>query len=284
MRAALRGGDEVHVALPHHIVIVREPDHRPVDLLVRSFEMTDERLLGHGRHAVELGHEVCLQSVFVVPLLVVLAILFADEAHPQTGREDRLGAHDVLEARDIEFRRIEELFVGPEANRRPGVALAHFAGGLQLRALFSIGEPHEVFLAVAPHPHLQLLRERVHDRYAHAVQPSGEPVVFLGELRAGVQSGEDHLDAGDALLGVLVDGHAAAVVGHRKRAVVMKGDRDLVAVTGDRLVRRVVDDFLRQMIRPLGRGVHARPLAHRLETGQNFDCRGVVGGRHHHIV
>ena len=111
------------------------------------------------------------------------------------------------------------------------------------------------------------------------MQAAGEAVVLVGELGAGVQPGQDDLHAGDAFLGVLVDRHPAAVVDNRERSVVVQRHRDLAAVAGDRLVRRVVDHLLGHMIRPLGRGVHAGPLADRLETGEDFDCRGVVVGR-----
>jgi hypothetical protein len=103
------------------------------------------------------------------------------------------------------------------------------------------------------------------------VQTAGEAVVLVGELRAGVQAREDDLDARDAFLRVLVDRHAAAVVLHRQRPVLVQRDRDLVRVPGDGLVGGVVDDFLREVVRALGRRVHAGALAHRLQSGQDFD-------------
>jgi len=52
----------------------------------------------------------------------------------------------------------------------------------------------------------------------------------------------------------------------------------LLACPGQRLVDAVVDDFLGQVVGPRGVGVHARALAHRVETGEDFD--GFGGVRH----
>ena len=90
----------------------------------------------------------------------------------------------------------------------------------------------------------------------------------------------DDLHAADAFLRMLVDRHSAAVVGDGEGVVVVEGDGDFVAVAGDRLVRGVVDHFLREVIRPLRGGVHSRPFTDGLETGEYFNCRGVVGGHY----
>src|SRR6185369_5647880 len=134
--------------------------------------------------------------------------------------------------------------VGPEADRRAGVALADRADDFQLLLLFAVGEPHRIFVAVAAHPDLQLLRQRVDHRYADAVQAAGVAIALVAELRAGVQAGEDDLDAAHAFFRVAVDRHAAAVVGDGDGVVVVQRDDDLIAIAGDRLVGRVVDHFL----------------------------------------
>jgi hypothetical protein len=61
--------------------------------------------------------------------------------------------------------------------------------------------------------HTSRFRQRVDHRHADPVQAAGEAVVLVRKLAAGVQPGEDQLDPGDALLGVDVHRHAAAVVG-----------------------------------------------------------------------
>src|SRR5690606_3387606 len=106
---------------------------------------------------------------------------------------------------------------------------------------------------------------------------AGELVVLVGELAAGVQLGEDQLDAGDAFFRVDVHRHAAAVVDHFQRVVLVEDHLDGRGVAGQRLVDAVVDDFLGQVVGARGVGVHARALAHRVQTGQYFDGIGVVG-------
>jgi hypothetical protein len=43
------------------------------------------------------------------------------------------------------------------------------------------------------------------------------------------------------------------------------------AVAGERLIDAVVDDLVREVIRPRGIGVHARPTADGLETAEDLD-------------
>ena len=223
--------------------------------------------------------EVVLEAVLVVPLLVLGRVGLVDEADPQAPAEHRLGAQRVLEPRHADLVGVEVPGVGPEADGGAGVALSDLADDLQFGALLAAGEGHRVLVAVAAHPHLQALRQGVDHRHADAVQTAREAVVLGPELGAGVEAGEDHLDPRHPLLGVDVHRHAAAVVGHRRRAVGVEGDVDLGAVAGDRLVDAVVDHLEHQVVGALGLGVHPRTLAHRLEPGEDFDGGGVVGHR-----
>jgi hypothetical protein len=47
----------------------------------------------------------------------------------------------------------------------------------------------------------------------------------------------------------------------------VQDDVDFLAVPGERLVDRIVDDFVREMVGARGVGLHARAAAHGLETG-----------------
>ena len=284
--AAEGGGNEVDVALGDDLGgvsrgrLVGEPGDGPVHLLVLALEMADEWFDRDPLGAVELVEQVRGQPVLVVPLLVVLGHPLVDEAQAHAGAEDRLGAQRALDPRDGELRRVEVPGVGPEADGGAGVALSDRAHHPELRGLVAAGEAHVVLAPVALDPDLQALRQGVDHRYADAVEAAGKAVVALGELGAGVQAGEDHLDPPDLLAGVLVHRHAAAVVGDRHRAVLVEGDGDLGAVAGDGLVRGVVDHLLGQVVRAVGEGVHAGAPAHRLEPGEDFDGGGVVGAGH----
>ena len=147
--------------------------------------------------------------------------------------------------------------------------------GVGLAAL----EVDGIFLAIAAHVDLDARGERVDDRHAHAMQATGHLVALAAELAAGVQDGQNHLDGGDLLLGMLLDGDASAVVRDRDGVVRMDPHLDMGAEAGQRLVHGVVDDLVHQMMqaaRTGGSDVHAGALAHRLETLEDLDVLGTV--------
>ena len=119
-------------------------------------------------------------------------------------------------------------------------------------------------LAVAPDLEVELLRQRVDDRHADAVQTARHLVAVVVEFAAGVQHG--HHDFGRrAPARVLIGRDAAAVVDDRDRAVDVDRDVDLIAEAGERFVDRVVDDFVNEMVQP-GRPVEPIYIAGRLRT------------------
>ena len=99
------------------------------------------------------------------------------------------------------------------------------------------------------------------------------PFAVVLELSAGVQLGQNQLEAGLAGLSVLVDRDATAVVRDRDRVgVLVQGQRDLGRVTVHRLVDRVVQDLPRQVMEPgaaHAADVHAGALADVLEPLQD---------------
>jgi len=100
------------------------------------------------------------------------------------------------------------------------------------------------------------------------------------ELAAGVEHGHHDFERGPLLLRVHVGGNAAAVVLDRNAAVPMHGDEDPVARARQRLIDRVVDDFVDEVVQAAGRGaadVHARAAAHRIEPLEHLDILGGVG-------
>ena len=77
----------------------------------------------------------------------------------------------------------------------------------------------------------------------------------------------------------VVDGNAAAVVDHGDGVIEVDGDFDLVGVTGERFVDRVVHDFVHQVVQThfAGRAdVHGGTFAHRFHAAENFDGVGGV--------
>ena len=156
-----------------------------------------------------------------------------------------------------------------------------FFSGADRRALL---EAHLPLRAVAPDRRDQLLRQRVDDARADAVQAAGGLVVAALELAAGVQRREDHLERALLRLRMLVDRNAAAVVRDRdRRAVLVQRDGDVRGVAVHRLVDGVVEDLPDEVVQPGGADaadVHARPLADRLEPFEDGDVFRCVSGRH----
>jgi hypothetical protein len=117
------------------------------------------------------------------------------------------------------------------------------------------------------------------------VQTARDLVALATELAAGVQGGEH--DLGRRLVGVFgvqVDGDAPTVVLAAATTVGEQRDRDARAVARHRLVDRVVDDLVDEVMEARGTGrtdVHTGPLAHWLEAPENRDVFGVVRHEKH---
>jgi hypothetical protein len=226
-----------------------------------------------GRQALgfaELLDQVGAQVAAVEPFLFLAGLLVV-KTHAQARAQHRLGLEYALQIGHREAIGIEYFWIRPEAHRGAGIALADAADHFQLGMHPAIAKADVVFLAASAHPALQVLRQRVDHRDTHAVQAAGEFIRAFRELAASVQAGEDQLDAADFLLRMDVDRHAAAVIHHLQRVVLVQRQGDVLAVAGNRLIDAVVDDLVRQVIGPRGVGVHARAAAHRVQAAQHFD-------------
>ena len=95
------------------------------------------------------------------------------------------------------------------------------------------------------------------------MQAGGSLVGALVELGPGADGGEHDFQRRPAHFGMDVDGNAAAVVGHAEAAVVVDFHVDVVAKAGQGFIDAVVDQFVDEMMQPLGAGVadvHAGPV------------------------
>src|SRR5215470_10972515 len=132
-----------------------------------------------------------------------------------------------------------------------GAALASSAAGfLQLAGGVTLGIGLLPGGAVAPDLEFQFFAERVHHGNPHAVQTAGNFVGGGIKLAAGVQLGHHHLRSGNFFAVNVhgIDGNAAAVIDDRNRIVDVDGSVDSVGVAGQRLVDRVIDDFIHQVM------------------------------------
>ncbi len=280
VHAALGGGDGVGEAVqplveglvPLHrdfddaaVLLGLEGDHRLVERLLRRVEVLDE--VDEAAVVLERLFERFLRSLVTEPDFEALV----EEGHLPQPLEEGLGP---------ELGVLEHVGVGPERDLGPGLV-----GGTDLldlaRGLAALVEAELPLGAVAVDLEVESLRERVDDRDPDAVEASRDLVALSAELPPRVQGGHDHLGGGLVLrLGVLVGRDAAAVVLDAARAVVQDRDLDAVAVPGEGLVDRVVDDFVDEVVearRAGGADVHTRSLPDRLETLEDGDVFRRIG-------
>src|SRR5690625_2039054 len=95
----------------------------------------------------------------------------------------------------------------------------------------------------------------------------GGPVLLV-ELAAGMQAREHQFDHRRLLIRMHADRNAASVILNRYAAVLVDRDIDQRRVTGESLVRSVVNHFLDDVQRIFCAGIHAVTLLDRLKTLQ----------------
>ena len=170
----------------------------------------------------------------------------------------------------------------PEADGGAGIAFGTGAGLGQFANLLATREPDVPGLAITTHFHIQSVGKGIDHGDAHAMKTTRKAVTLVREFAAGMQLGQDHLDAGDPLLGMDIHRHAAAVIANLHSAIGHQPHVDGPGKTRQGLVHAVIDDLLCQVIGPAGVGVHARAFSYRVEAGQDFNGGGVVSLIHGH--
>src|SRR5437763_271696 len=193
----------------------------------------------------------------------LLAMVGERDRHPP--REVRQLLQALREDVGLELQRLcEHLRVRPEPHGRPG-ALGRLAFGRLLHRA-AARERSVPYVSVAVDFHVQLRGQRVHDRHADAVQASGDLVAAASELPAGVQHGHDDLERRPLVLvpGDRGDRDAGAVVADGNAPVVVEIDVYLGRAVRQRLIDRVVDHLVDEVVQAAGSrrpDVHPGPLA-----------------------
>jgi hypothetical protein len=277
MRAALVGVDVVCEG-EDGLLVGRVPLHRDLDLTVVGLVVeVDGLAVQHVLVLVEVGHEVN-DAALVLEGLPLSGAPLVDELDTQVPGQEG-GLPEALHQRlVVEDHVLEHLAVGEKRDRRPGLL------GLGALLQIALRRPALVILlpdvAVPPDLEVKPLREGVDDRDADPVKAARDLVATaVAELAAGVQRRHHDLGRRALLLLVLLDGDAAAVIGDGDAVVRMQRDADLVAVAGDRLVNRVVDDLVDEVVQPSWAGrpdVHPGTQADGLEPLEDGDVLGAV--------
>ena len=219
-----------------------------------------------------------VDAAFVEELVALPAIALVVDGDRHAAVEERELAQALRERVEAELDGLEDLRVGLEGDLR--AALLRRARDLEAAGRIAALVGLLVDLRVAPDLEVERLRQRVDDGDADAVETAGDFVAVVVELAAGVEHGHHDFGRGAAAR-VLIDGDAAPVVDDGHGVVDVQRDVDLVAEAGERLVDRVVDDFVDEVVQPRGAGradVHRRALADSLQPFEDLDfVRAVVG-------
>src|SRR5574343_824996 len=187
----------------------------------------------------------------------------------------------MLQLAEIDLGRVEILYVGRNAHGGARGARADFADLGQRLDDEAVGKNNFMDAAAALELDFQARRQCIGHRDADTMQAAREAVgvarFLLVELAAGVQLAEDQFDRRLAFFRVDFDRNAAAVVADFDEPVGPDGDRYFLGESGQRLVGRVVDDFLHDVGRAGRPGVHARAFLDGFEVLEDADrCGGVV--------
>ena len=275
VRAALAGIDVVDVGVYVLGVFGRVlQGHFQAHALVLARHV-DDVFVGGLAGAVEELDELQDAALVAEGLAFAGALVLEDDLHAlvEEGQFLQAAVEDVV----LEGGDGEDLRIGLE-------------GGFGAAAIGAAQPPHVghrhaplvlllIYVAAAADFHLAPFREEIHHGDAHAVQTARGLVGPLRELAAELQHGHHPLQRGEAQVRVDFHGDAAAVVFHGHRAVVVDDHADLVGEAGHRLVDRVVDDLIDQVMQaPGGRvgDIHGGPLADVLQVAEVFQVLGGV--------
>ena len=211
---------------------------------------------------------------FLAPHVFRVALVRQHDAHARI--QERLLAQTRFERlKFVDRRLLEDFGVGLEPHRGAGLRrVLERPHVLQVVDGVAALEALAVQAAVLPHLDFQPRGQRVDDRSADAVQAAGNLIAAAAELAARVQNRIDDRDGRQAGLLLHADRDAAAVVPHINDVARQDLDVDAVAVAGKRLIDRVVDDLIDEVVqaaRPRGADVHARALPDGLQTLENLD-------------
>src|SRR5581483_2904237 len=218
------------------------------------------------------------QPAFVEKLVLLLRALVFDGDLDALVQKRQL-AQPLGKNVEAEVDGLEDRAVGFEGD--PRAAFFGFADFLQSSLGIAALVALLIHLAVALDLDLQGFRERVDHGNADAVQAAGNFVGSFVEFAAGVKFGQHDFGGGNVFGRMNVDGNAAAVVGYGDAVIDVNDDFDRVAVPGKRLVDRVIDDFIDQMVQTALAGVadvHPGPFSDGFKAFENFDVIGVVFG------
>ena len=134
-------------------------------------------------------------------------------------------------------------------------------------------------LSLTTHRDLHPFAQGIHHGHTNAMQAAGHLVATSSKLAAGMQHGEHRLQGTLACAWMHIGRNAAAVIGHRSRAVSTQHHNDAIAMPCEGLVHRVIHHLVHQVVQTTGSGgadVHARAFPDGLKPLQHLNLFSAV--------
>ena len=275
MRTSLDGIDivdiRVHILIEIGVVDHRHLYRRAVLVSIEMDHLRDQRCT----RTVDITHELA-QTLLRVELLFLAVTLRIDhtlvlEHDLDTGVQESQLAHTVRQNLPMVNGLREDRIVRPELHECTRLALLPVTRCLLLCNRMNRSQRLALLVILTMNSactinlHMHLLRQCIHAAHTHTVQTAGYLIAVLVELTAGVQHGHHHLQRRLMLLRMHIHRYTTAVILYGNRVVLIDMNGYLVAETGQRLVYRVIDHLIHQMMQTFLRNiadVHRRTLTH----------------------
>src|SRR6266498_2549106 len=206
------------------------------------------------------------QTALVKELVFFLCALVFDGDLDAAVKERQL-TQSLRENIETKFGRFKNFTIG--LKRHPRAALFGLADLFQTLLRVTPLITLLIDFSIALDLDFQSLGQCVDDRNTHAVQTAGDFVRGFVELAAGVELGEHDFGGGNVFSGMDVDGDAATIVDHRDAVIDVNGDFDRIAMSHERFIDGVINDFKNEMVQTPLTGiadVHARSFSDRLQA------------------
>ena len=266
MRSTVLLRNVVRVA-EHALLVGVVPLHRDlnIDDTLLSLEAAD-RLMHGGTSSVQVFDERPQTTGVLKHVGSVLPLIDEFDAH--AGVQKRQLAQTLGEHVVVKLNVGEDLGAGPKADDR--AALGTVPGQRQRSHGHSEVVHLAIHLALPADGELQIGRQGVDHRHAHAVQSAGNLVGAVVEFSAGVQHRHDDLGCRTPLLRMDIHRNAASVVRNGYGFVCMDGDNNPVTMARQGLVDRVVHHLENHVVQTRSvigvTDVHAGPFAHCIKS------------------
>ena len=280
MRAAL-GGVDVVGEREHQLAVTVGVLHGDLGHgRIAAALHVDDVLVERGLGAVEVLDKLTDAALVVHDLLDRLIIALVAQGDFKTRVQERLLAQTLFEHIVLVDRGFEDLRVSMEADGRAGLALARCIAHLDRRN--TALKAHIVLGVAVAYLGFEPVGQCVYNRRADAVQAAGNLVARAVELAACVQHGQNDLERRNAHLRMDAARDAASVIRNADDVALFDRDLDVRAVACERLVDRVINDLIHQMMQTARRGrtdVHTGALADGFQSLEDLDLVLVVGLR-----